>query len=157
MRGEKCDGTLYNAVRIGSPPHARGKELIEYAFENGYRITPTCAGKSFKQSILYDAGKDHPRMRGEKNTSKIAVHFRKGSPPHARGKALRPISLDTAPGITPACAGKSPPAPRVASCAGDHPRMRGEKSTNSTKHNNVKGSPPHARGKEDGPQGGAAA
>ena len=106
MRGEK----LYMAVTPdeyeGSPPHARGKGGGVHGLRAAIRITPACAGKSHR--VLYPdrRGRDHPRMRGEKQSF---VDFRclvLGSPPHARGKGKEICALTSPAGITPACAGK---------------------------------------------------
>ena len=69
-------------------------------------ITPACAGKSFFTGLEHLSDGDHPRMRGEKFSPNPEAYKTKGSPPHARGKAVvakKPCAL---PGITPACAGK---------------------------------------------------
>ena len=111
MRGEKftCDSS--DSSSGGSPPHARGK--VEYSKEqivNG-RITPACAGKSALKRQLFFLRQDHPRMRGEKDYTVNTLQDEIGSPPHARGKAIR----YTASTIQ----------------AWDHPRMRGEKTKKS--------------------------
>ena len=73
-----------------------------------------------------------------------------GSPPHTRGKGTDRQIFEEHSGITPAHAGKS-------SCfffkfipIWDHPRTRGEKNLCGVRANTLRGSPPHARGKEQG-------
>ena len=85
-------------------------------------------------------------MRGEQFTfSRLASHFA-GSPPHARGAAVRaPVHLVVF-GITPACAGSSAMSRRRSLPVRDHPRMRGEQCTNGRVSGSIVGSPPHARG-----------
>ena len=69
-----------------------------------------------------------------------------GSPPLARGTA--PANYPTAHtnGITPACAGNSPARKLRRSKMRDHPRLRGEQSSNFDILAARSGSPPLARG-----------
>ena len=90
----------------GSPPHVRGKELVQRlrVFKSG--ITPACAGKSGFKIFSSRRKRDHPRMCGEKAGHPYRISSRIGSPPHVRGKAsnTKPGMSETR--ITPACAGK---------------------------------------------------
>ena len=70
-----------------------------------------------------------------------------GSPPLARGKALHLVGYLTPIGITPACAGKSAARHFFRAQLGDHPRLRGEKSSERRQMGASWGSPPLARGK----------
>ena len=85
----------------------RGKESFE---EHGFvigGITPACAGKSRATAAQQRAGRDHPRVCGEK--LRVCPSFKDpvGSPPRVRGKVTRLYALADLEGITPACAGKS--------------------------------------------------
>ncbi len=86
-------------------------------------------------------------MCGEKRRNFGSTDFRKGSPPHVRGKVEAIVCEETSPRITPACAGKSAlycskkPPPQ------DHPRMCGEKGQRKWHIGQSLGSPPHVRGK----------
>ena len=132
------------------------------------RITPACAGKTYRSYAVIVADKDHPRMRGENTTGFEEPGTTTGSPPHARGRPTPVSRLATSAGITPACAGKTRHAVNrdakqpwiTPACAGktvrlgraalfqrDHPRMRGEDLSFETSANNASGSPPHARGR----------
>ena len=107
MRGEKAEGQGFGVHPLGSPPHARGKVLLDRLTFDNARITPACAGKRpFLQAPLNNP-RDHPRMRGEKKHMQNHPHHAPGSPPHARGKAHRGRDPRGQEGITPACAGKS--------------------------------------------------
>ena len=91
----------------GLPPHARGKEFLFLVRVQRQGITPVCAGKSnIAVNFVFPAA-DHPRMRGEKDTSASTISATTGSPPHVRGKAEKLITLIAPSGITPARAGKS--------------------------------------------------
>lgn len=74
----------------------------------------------------------------------------RGSPPHARGKALTGDEGLIIHRITPAYAGKGGEGDQIIAWQEDHPRMRGEKARADTATMAEKGSPPHTRGKESG-------
>ncbi len=86
MRGEKLYAYPATLCKVGSPPHARGKESTFACGLMSHRITPACAGKS-----------KHYRA---------AVCRKIGSPPHARGKDSTMTISKAQVRITPACAGK---------------------------------------------------
>ena len=86
-------------------------------------------------------------MCGEKIIPHIVMLVNRGSPPHVRGKGRRQFSIRARSWITPACAGKSKFRCGTSELRQDHPRMCGEKSTDSLPMPMVIGSPPHVRGK----------
>ena len=128
MRGEQQVNDASVPVREGSPPHARGAELLMPGQPAGRGITPACAGSSSRFRIRYPAAQDHPRMRGE--------------------QPVRRPGAGAAGGITPACAGSSDSVLPPAVFPGDHPRMRGEQAFFRALASGIAGSPPHARGAE---------
>ena len=68
MRGEKRLPLYWSAGEKGSPPRARGKVTWAPTWESTTGITPACAGKSLSLSRLSRLSRDHPRVRGEKNS-----------------------------------------------------------------------------------------
>ena len=147
MRGEKDVLEHRKAARTGSPPHARGKDdFWDYLVEHS-GITPACAGKRKRFWQSKNPARDHPRMRGEKQSPTLRPAGLGGSPPHARGKVLRNVAMVISGGITPACAGKRWERCRRSLTSRDHPRMRGEKVHSYLVWVKNQGSPPHARGK----------
>ena len=86
-------------------------------------------------------------MRGEKARLTFFSVLKRGSPPHARGKAYEWGKERIDARITPACAGKSEIHPRGSIGGIDHPRMRGEKDALDFLCGPAIGSPSHARGK----------
>ncbi len=128
MRGEKPQCLYQCNQSVGSPPHARGKACFPFFSGFRIRITPACAGKSMGARPAERRFEDHPRMRGEKVVVFIWITVKQGSPPHARGKAGILTTAGQQLRITPACAGKREARARRRSRAGDHPRMRGEKT-----------------------------
>ena len=133
--------------RLGSPPRARGKGHGDFAAAALKRITPACAGKSYRPAGDRRHPWDHPRVRGEKLLSTFGTPLMVGSPPRARGKGVSATDDGPLAGITPACAGKScgPAGSRFR--RPDHPRVRGEKCTEKGIVLGCPGSPPRARGK----------
>ncbi len=119
------------------------------------RITPACAGSRMTRVGPASSGQDHPRMRGEQTMGASGDAQSQGSPPHARGAAA---DVDRCPpeiGITPACAGSRQFSGRWPRRGRDHPRMRGEQTSEPSAPVGGRGSPPHARGAvEASPEGG---
>ena len=112
---------------LGSPPHMRGKEQHSRESSKTAGITPAYAGKSVHDCMIMWSFRDHPRICGEKISSKLLWLTRSGSPPHMRGKVGEDRSDWKEFGITPAYAGKRPvPAPGGGETQ-DHPRICGEK------------------------------
>ena len=104
--GEKRQAGQRLGSAMGSPPRMRGK--VDYASRNGMveRITPAYAGKSRVALQCRIYGRDHPRVCGEKDLSKNFILPELGSPPHMRGKGIKPCYQRVTVGITPAYAGK---------------------------------------------------
>ena len=128
MRGEKALPPSTPLLDSGSPPHARGKAAYHDGNGGRNRITPACAGKRRAMRTTASLTRDHPRMRGEKIAKCSLSKKHEGSPPHARGKALRGVARSVRTRITPACAGKRLSRRNRVRVIRDHPRMRGEKS-----------------------------
>ena len=147
MRGEKMSEQDLAELDLGSPPRARGKVCGRCAAQGERGITPACAGKRSAAGREYRACRDHPRVRGEKSRLVKTACVRLGSPPRARGKVITTKSGTVRLGITPACAGKSTENGTSLKAAGDHPRVRGEKSTRHSARRQGFRSPPRARGK----------
>ena len=125
----------------------RGKDKLAI-FEgivNG--ITPAYAGKRQHQGPCPQAGRDHPRVCGEKKFGFVLHPPAPGSPPRMRGKGGHPCGGPWALGITPAYAGKSRCRSRPGNTGWDHPRVCGEKRPTSSPETMSIGSPPHVRGK----------
>ena len=129
MRGEDMLDADENVVKLGSPPHARGRLSPYESADELVGITPACAGKTAADisDELYEDG----------------------SPPHARGRLKYNSRQLKAHRITPACAGKTTGC-RTRRCRSrDHPRMRGEDTRGPAREHIHGGSPPHARGRRE--------
>ena len=132
---------------MGSPPRMRGKEKGRRTHKVKSGITPAYAGKSAYLSPEDTAGRDHPRVCGEKSQSTSASPRALGSPPRMRGKGVKQSNSRIRMGITPAYAGKSCIYRSTTSISWDHPRVCGEKSFKTSTSCWSKGSPPRMRGK----------
>ncbi len=147
MGGEKCGMMQQPTLWLGSPPHGRGKGWPAAPSRKPAGITPAWAGKSGWALRIISIAWDHPRMGGEKRTSRPETARRRGSPPHGRGKGTSTRWRETAGRITPAWAGKSFVIVSFSLFYWDHPRMGGEKQLLLPFAPCKSGSPPHGRGK----------
>ena len=116
-------------------------------------ITPAYAGKRRSDWIIRSIYWDHPRVCGEKFSSRSSADLRHGSPPRMRGKERFPPQHSCIYGITPACAGKRLWETPLLCHNGDHPCVCGEKDKAKEMGATTKGSPPRVRGKEQMEQG----
>ena len=105
--GEKQtrNGTAHG--KPGSPPRGRGKASFSGNSRLGVGITPAWAGKSLSRYLAAAAGRDHPRVGGEKIRAATNHSSTLGSPPRGRGKAAFADFIFEYSRITPAWAGKS--------------------------------------------------
>ena len=130
-----------------SPPHARGRELDSFGRVEDQGITPACAGKrpSCRRCTRYS--RNHPRVRGEESlTVMVTVAFLE-SPPRARGRGNNNYHALPICGITPACAGKRHERRGSVRHIRNHPRVRGEEWSCSSRRCPAPESPPRARGR----------
>ena len=125
----------------------RGKEKGRRTHKVKSGITPAYAGKSAYLSPEDTAGRDHPRVCGEKYSWEKSTCKIFGSPPRMRGKVAYTDLQRPSPGITPAYAGKS--LLKLLHHVGlrDHPRVCGEKAYSLVINGSEWGSPPRMRGK----------
>ncbi len=130
----------------GPPPHARGAQLGSRAHPARARTTPARAGSTTGLSAGGNAGRDHPRTRGEHAMGSNCLWGPAGPPPHARGAPRERLPVQHHLGTTPARAGSTPAPVRGGPGAGDHPRTRGEHHWAAEGMGLREGPPPHARG-----------
>ena len=84
--GEKKQTPSFHMIFLGSPPHGRGKGVVEGGHVEVNRITPAWAGKSMTAPGRSSRTGDHPRVGGEKAENLLPEICLPGSPPHGRGK-----------------------------------------------------------------------
>ena len=131
----------------GSPPRVRGKRRRRRQHGPRPRLTPACAGKTFLVIESIRGRSAHPRVCGENADIAGAARIRDGSPPRVRGKPGRAPQRRTAPRLTPACAGKTPPRRPRPRRPRAHPRVCGENASIGATLSFITGSPPRVRGK----------
>ena len=104
--GEKVMDNAFCDFYFGSPPHMRGKGIVEGSDVEVYGITPAYAGKRATGTTARMRAWDHPCICGEKESLRQKCGNVLGSPPHVQGKGLRDVLVPKPLGITPAYAGK---------------------------------------------------
>ena len=135
------------ALWSGSPPRMRGKVAGGVIIGVLLGITPAYAGKRVRDSFCKDIRWDHPRVCGEKPRRGSGLNLILGSPPRMRGKGSADVRTGQRTGITPAYAGKSPPAERSGPIRWDHPRVCGEKYQDKNGNKRTAGITPAYAGK----------
>ena len=131
----------------GSPPRARGRRDDGVAAHAESRLTPACAGTTWRRRSVRLRAWAHPRVRGDDVGSGCRRYRGPGSPPRARGRRLSPLSLCLLAGLTPACAGTTDGGGVLAPAVWAHPRVRGDDCRGRLRVPSVRGSPPRARGR----------
>ena len=109
------------------------------------RITPACAGKTYRSNRHRYRLWDHPRMCGKDRLTQQSESLTTGSPPHVRERLRDAHRPRLVPGITPACAGKTSFCYLFVRLHEDHPRMCGKDLIQYHSYNPPLGSPPHVR------------
>ena len=145
--GKSALDKLQGWREVGSPPRMRGKVDDIETGDLIHGITPAYAGKSPLPFTAAVAGRDHPRVCGEKVKIIALLRVFTGSPPRMRGKAAALLTYKQQYGITPAYAGKSPDHRHTYRAKEDHPRVCGEKQVRGLRQQDSSGSPPRMRGK----------
>ena len=145
-RGEISPATRCGSVCSGSPPLARGNLAEAGGGDPEGGFTPARAGKSGVSPICWWGSAVHPRSRGEILLVCVVWQVTAGSPPLARGNRFSSGPGRRFPRFTPARAGKSAQSRWPSRHTKVHPRSRGEIEVIQVVYDDVKGSPPLARG-----------
>ena len=145
-RGEYAAPRASSAHAMGSSPLSRGIPQRLRRRRHHRRIIPALAGNTRSGRGSWAAGGDHPRSRGEYFTRRRWVVELLGSSPLSRGIPETGDTKVATPGIIPALAGNTAPSRAVIAALRDHPRSRGEYSSNILLLLRHKGSSPLSRG-----------
>ena len=150
LRGEQRLTPTALGIKPGSPPPTRGTLSRLLPECTSSRITPAYAGNTVSTGYLQILIQDHPRLRGEHSPTQVKAVKCIGSPPPTRGTLTKGTLLVFVARITPAYAGNT--IQRYIQPGGnrDHPRLRGEHSSNLSVNKALAGSPPPTRGTPDG-------
>mgnify|MGYP000896542287 CR=1 FL=1 len=147
-RGENARASLTSARRRGSSPLTRGKRTRSRRGGRRPRLIPAHAGKTKTRAAASLSSTAHPRSRGE-NLGASSTHSHPwGSSPLTRGKPQNNRAVARRPGLIPAHAGKTPPAPSRRCKPRAHPRSRGENPYSASARIATRGSSPLTRGKQ---------
>ena len=97
----------------GSPPRVR-EERADLPIPCPLAgITPACAGRTVLVFVVTSFLQDHPRVCGKNLASYKGTVGKMGSPPRVREELTKILEEGEAPGITPACAGRTPSFPVI--------------------------------------------
>ncbi len=140
VRGERGRGTRQLFVPWGPPPRTRGTRQVR---DHELAAHGTTAPRSWPRS---DAGRDHPRVRGERAGYLAGRGLGAGPPPRTRGTHPRSEPGQVPDGTTPAYAGNASGASSRRWFRWDHPRVRGERARISAQCPSASGPPPRTRG-----------
>ena len=145
MRGNNAMTAARVVAVTGSPPLAREQPARIGQQSEAHRITPACAGTTFRTHPQRCPHWDHPRLRGN-NLKCGSLRFPKmGSPPLAREQPQEAVLFDRGHRITPACAGTTELLSGALRAVEDHPRLRGNNDAEQQTADTDMGSPPLAR------------
>ena len=146
VRGEHTPIASAKAVWVGSSPRPRGTHDGTHRDARIPRIIPASAGNTRFPGRCSRWRPDHPRVRGEHDSSGRMKTGECGSSPRPRGTRLKGNLGVRAGRIIPASAGNTcrhGPRPWSGS---DHPRVRGEHTMGRTETAAYIGSSPRPRG-----------
>ena len=146
-RGENASQRAAFDGPRGSSPLTRGKLGAERTGAGSEGLIPAHAGKIFSGRIAAAPIRAHPRSRGENTGVSSASVAVGGSSPLTRGKSEMGRLPRRTPGLIPAHAGKMRADSRTVTCAGAHPRSRGENAELGFTKVGGSGSSPLTRGK----------
>ncbi len=151
VRGEHHERTNCSTPGCGSAPRARGTRSSRPTLRPGRRISPACAGNTSSLYTRQRRTADQPRVRGEHSSGPSWSKRNVGSAPRARGTPDPREDPRSRVRISPACAGNTSAARRIANQQLDQPRVRGEHGAINNLRVHGTGSAPRARGTHVGP------
>ena len=131
----------------GSSPLTRGKRSTTVRRSPCCGLIPAHAGKTMTTGMPFEAGRAHPRSRGENPCHDHAEVSSVGSSPLTRGKRKRHKQDQLTNRLIPAHAGKTCSHAARASARTAHPRSRGENQQGIHVITDDEGSSPLTRGK----------
>ena len=109
------------------------------------RITPACAGTTYRHRSMLQMRRDHPRVCGNHSILFQIRFHSEGSPPRVREPLSGYVPMLSEIGITPACAGTTIVRAARARKPRDHPRVCGNHLEIHLAGDLCLGSPPRVR------------
>ena len=110
----------------GSSPRMRGTRGLDETAEVLKGIIPAYAGNTIRSISSRSAGRDHPRVCGEHDSTDLRPLAATGSSPRMRGTRIQAVVQRRCRGIIPAYAGNTCPTIGRTRSMWDHPRVCGE-------------------------------
>ena len=129
----------------GSPPRVREPPTMSNLNQRIIRITPACAGTTWRAWLGTNRIRDHPRVCGNHYLLKNGCPYILGSPPRVREPHTQICLPESFVRITPACAGTTHSAQRICQGGQDHPRVCGNHLHLLHRTTRTLGSPPRVR------------
>ena len=145
-RGEHSNIAEILAGLLGSSPLTRGAQTRRAAIDACKRLIPAHAGSTHRARWVANAGRAHPRSRGEHRTGGGEPLLDVGSSPLTRGAPPMVVGRCCWGGLIPAHAGSTLEHRMRVSPHGAHPRSRGEHRFSSHPLYEGWGSSPLTRG-----------
>ena len=105
LRGNYFTAWPYFILAWGSPPLTRELPLPSVSTGGFVGITPAYAGTTYFFSLILRLNRDHPRLRGNYQSTLYLPLLKSGSPPLTRELLTAKIYIKRIYGITPAYAG----------------------------------------------------
>ena len=107
VRGEDSRSLAQSQWISETPPRAWGRPLSGLCLMRCHGNTPTCVGKTARQSSSSRWGGKHPHVRGEDKALPQASSARLETPPRAWGRRSSTGTQASASRNTPTCVGKT--------------------------------------------------
>ena len=145
-RGEYAAFAFVYRLQYGSSPLSRGILMPTEELNDLWGIIPALAGNTRGVGSRIRCLTDHPRSRGEYDQALQLVDDSPGSSPLSRGIQGRPGHSSKELGIIPALAGNTGSSSLTMGDGRDHPRSRGEYTSDSRTSKHKSGSSPLSRG-----------
>ena len=80
IRGERSSSPASSGSYVGSSPHTRGTPECLLTHITKFRFIPAYAGNAARSSCRPAPGSVHPRIRGERTSSKLLIYRMKSEP-----------------------------------------------------------------------------
>mgnify|MGYP006912926418 CR=1 FL=1 len=126
IRGDDVGYRLGPRSLSGLPPHTRGRRRTDWCHCRDRGLTPAYAGTTASRARWSTKTRAYPRIRGDDKAWAVSALFKRGLPPHTRGRPALPVEVSSRGGFTPAYVGGTARSPPPARRRSDYPRVRGE-------------------------------
>ena len=131
---------------MGSSPRVQGEGWPVSPCGNRRRFIPACAGRGPGSRSRSRTGTVHPRVCGERSSTRLPKRTASGSSPRVRGEGGEAVRCFARHRFIPACAGRGTRRDRRDRGCPVHPRVCGERSRPAPAVSHSRGSSPRVRG-----------